>query len=103
MSKIVIEQLKKGILPPELNYSLENQEKDIDWAKVCYNSFYKTPEYFASKFPPEWVDTFPCFDQLVGIMAEKAKSPLEEMEERINARPRSTTIVSVEEIIENKE
>jgi hypothetical protein len=82
MSKQVIQQLRNGILPPELNFNLDNQTKDIDWTKVQYNTFYKNPSYFSSKFPPEWVDTFPCFDKLVGIFADKAKTPLEEMEER---------------------
>ena len=82
MSKQVIQQLRNGILPPELNFNLDNQTKDIDWTKVQYNTFYKNPSYFSSKFPPEWVDTSPCFDKLVGIFADKAKTPLEEMEER---------------------
>jgi hypothetical protein len=82
MSKQVIQQLRNGILPPKLNFNLDNQTKDIDWTKVQYNTFYKNPSYFSSKFPPEWVDTFPCFDKLVGIFADKAKTPLEEMEER---------------------
>ena len=82
MSKQVIQQLRNGILPPELNFNLDNQTKDIDWTKVQYNTFYKNPSYFSSKFPTEWVDTFPCFDKLVGIFADKAKTPLEEMEER---------------------
>jgi hypothetical protein len=82
MSKQVIQQLRNGILPTELNFNLDNQTKDIDWTKVQYNTFYKNPSYFSSKFPPEWVDTFPCFDKLVGIFADKAKTPLEEMEER---------------------
>ena len=82
MSKQVIQQLRNGILPPELNFNLDNQTKDIDWTKVQYNTFYKNPSYFSSKFPPEWVDTFPCFDKMVGIFADKAKTPLEEMEER---------------------
>ena len=82
MSKQVIQQLRNGILPRELNFNLDNQTKDIDWTKVQYNTFYKNPSYFSSKFPPEWVDTFPCFDKLVGIFADKAKTPLEEMEER---------------------
>ena len=82
MSKQVIQQLRNGILPPELNFNLDNQTKDIDWTKVQYNKFYKNPSYFSSKFPPEYVDKFPCFDKLVGIFADKAKTPLEEMEER---------------------
>ena len=41
MSKQVIQQLRNGILPPKLNFNLDNQTKDIDWTKVQYNTFYK--------------------------------------------------------------
>lgn len=81
-----IKQLRNGILPQSLNYSLENQTKEIDWSKVQYNAFYKSPDFFASKFPPEWIDTFPSFDKLVDIMASKAKTPIEEMDERNEKR-----------------
>ena len=33
MSKQVIQQLRNGILPPKLNFNLDNQTKDIDWTK----------------------------------------------------------------------
>jgi len=75
------EQLSKGILPDSLYFG-KREAQTTDWAKIQYNTFYKNPSYFSSKFPPEWVDTFPCFDKLVGIFADKAKTPLEEMEER---------------------
>ena len=45
MSKQVIQQLRNGILPTELNFNLDNQTKDIDWTKVQYNTFYKNPSY----------------------------------------------------------
>jgi hypothetical protein len=77
----LVNQLKKGELPIELTYS--NQEKqEIDWAKVKYNSFYKTPDFFASKFPAEWTNNFPAFSKICENMAANAKTPLEEMEER---------------------
>jgi len=77
----IVQQLKKGLLPNELKYS-EQEKEEIDWAKVQYNSFYKSPEFFASKFPSEWADTFPAFDKICEEMAANAKTPLEEIEER---------------------
>ena len=77
----IVQQLKKGQLPNELKYS-EQEREEIDWAKVQYNSFYKTPEYFASKFPPEWSGNFPAFEKICEVMAANTKTPLEEIEER---------------------
>ena len=44
-------QLKSGVLPPQLNYSIENNI--IDWSKLQYNSRYHTFDFFASKFPEQ--------------------------------------------------
>jgi hypothetical protein len=50
MSKKVIELLKQGILPPELDFS-KKEEEVIDWAKIKYNTFYKSNEFYENKFP----------------------------------------------------
>ena len=77
----IIKQLKNGELPPELNF--KNKEKEeIDWSKVQYNAFYKSPSFFESKFPEGLVDNLPGFDKVLETMAENAQSPLEEMLQR---------------------
>jgi len=77
----IIKQLKNGELPPELNFTNKEQE-EIDWSKVQYNSFYKSPSFFESKFPEGLVDNLPGFDKVLETMAENAQSPLEEMLQR---------------------
>jgi len=77
----IIKQLKNGELPPELNFTNKEQE-EIDWSKVQYNAFYKSPSFFESKFPEGLVDNLPGFDKVLETMAENAQSPLEEMLQR---------------------
>jgi len=77
----IIKQLKNGELPPELNFTNKEQE-EIDWSKVQYNAFYKSPSFFESKFPEGLVDNLPGFDKVIESMACNAQSPLEEMLER---------------------
>jgi hypothetical protein len=43
------EMFNNGIVPDELNFNEQSQQNDLDWSKVAYNTFYKTPEYFLSK------------------------------------------------------
>jgi len=77
----IIKQLKQGQLPPELNFTNKEQE-EIDWSKVQYNAFYKSPSFFESKFPEGLADNLPDFDKVLETMAENAQSPLEEMLQR---------------------
>ena len=77
----IIKQLKQGQLPPELDFTNKEQE-EIDWSKVQYNAFYKSPSFFESKFPEGLVDNLPGFDKVLETMACNAQSPLEEMLQR---------------------
>ena len=79
----LIKQLKRGELPSELNFTNSQPQSDIDWTKVQYNAFYKSPTFFENKFPAGWVDNLPGFDKVLQNIANNAQSPLEEMEERI--------------------
>jgi len=79
MSNLVINQLKNGILPPELNFSA-NQNQQIDWEKVRYNAFYKSPDFFESKFPVGF-NKLPGFDKIIESMIANSKTPLEEIED----------------------
>ena len=73
-------QLKSGVLPPQLNYSIENNI--IDWSKLQYNSRYHTFEFFASKFPEQWQDEI-LFEPVIRMIADNAKinniTPLDEL------------------------
>jgi hypothetical protein len=81
--KLVIKELEKGNLPIQLNFGLPNQE--IDWDKVRYNTFYKSKDYFERKFPQGY-ESIPAFDKIVELMAENAKTPLEEITELQNIK-----------------
>ena len=78
-------QIKNGILPKELNYSLDNGV--IDWDKLQYNKRYHTFDFHAQRFPKEWADN-PLFIPVIEHLAEQAKlnniSPLEELNKIYN-------------------
>ena len=93
----IIKKLKNGELPPELDFRKQEQQQ-IDWGKMKYNAFYKSPTFFESKFEPGW-ESIPGFDKIIHAMADNAKTPLEEMIER--QQEASKDKVEEEEIISN--
>jgi hypothetical protein len=76
--------LKDGVLPKEFDF-VNIQNEPIDWEKVAYNTFYKTPEFFINKFPPG-LESLPGWEKMIDKMISDAKSPLEEMEDRQNEK-----------------
>jgi len=79
----VFEELEMGILPIELTF---NQEMIIDEeliAKIQYNAFYKTFDYWADKFPSGFLN-LPGSDKIINHMKDNAISPLEELNKRSN-------------------
>jgi hypothetical protein len=80
--KNILKSLENGVCPVELCYNLK-QDEVIDWEKVRYNTFYKSPDFFESKFPAEF-ENLPAFDKVIDLIVEKNKdnSPLKEIEER---------------------
>ena len=82
--------LKNNIIPVELDFVNMSHNDPIDWEKVAYNTFYKTPEYFINKFPPG-LESLPGWEQIVDKMISNTKSPLEEMENRQNEKLKART------------
>jgi hypothetical protein len=72
--------LDKQIVPSCLHFQLEETD-NINWDKVSYNDYYKSFDFFASKFPNGW-QSIPGFDKVIEEMAINAPSPLDEMKER---------------------
>ena len=79
-SKSVIKDLQRGIIPDELNFTLQKND-GLDWDKLQYNNRYKSKEFFENKFPSGMLN-LPAFDEIVERMVLNAKTPLEEIEER---------------------
>lgn len=79
---LILRSLEQGICPVELNFNAKATEV-IDWEKVKYNTFYKSNEFYESKFPSE-LEQIPGFDKVVDLIVEKNKdnSPLKEMQSR---------------------
>ena len=76
------ESLEKGILPPELFFGISNEpHEELDWAKVQYNTFYKTNDYFLSKLPKP-IQNLPGIENIIEHMRDKSMTPLEEIEMR---------------------
>ena len=78
-------KLRSGILPPQLNYTVDNNI--IDYSKLQYYSRYHTFEFFANKFPKGFSED-PLFIPIIENMAEQAKlrniSPLDELKNILN-------------------
>ena len=72
MSANINKALEMGILPDELNYSggFKVGGDTIDWAKVQYNTYYKTPEYFEKRFHP-CLKKLPGFDVVIESIVEQ--------------------------------
>jgi len=80
--KKILRQLNLGILPEELNFNLSPPD-EIDWAKVKYSTFYKSPEYFIDKMPnPDAFRNLPASDLIIQSIIDSVKTPLEEILER---------------------
>jgi hypothetical protein len=80
--KKIINQLNLGILPDELNFTIQPPD-DIDWSKVQYNTFYKSKEYILGKMPcPEGFMKLPGANVIIEDILSTVKTPLEEMIER---------------------
>ena len=78
--KRINKNLENGIIPPELNFS-GTMNNNVDWEQVRYNAFYKSADYFLSKFPPGF-ENLPGVDNIIEDIILNSKSPLEEMKER---------------------
>lgn len=80
--KNIITQLENGLCPAELNFSLSPSDP-IDWDKVRYNTFFKSHQFYADKFP-EVVHKLPAFDKIIDKIVEmnKDNSPLKEITEK---------------------
>lgn len=75
-------QLMSGVLPDELNFSIK-REFALDLDKIKYNAFYRSYEFYESKFPKGW-ESIPGFEKIIESIVEKSvdKTPLDEMLER---------------------
>jgi hypothetical protein len=80
--KKIINKLNLGILPDELNFSIQPPD-DIDWSKVQYNTFYKSKEYILGKMPcPEGFMKLPGANCIIEDIISTVKTPLEEIIQR---------------------
>jgi len=86
MSKQSIIQLVKllnnDILPSQLDYNL-NPVINYDVNKIQYNSYYKSFEFFDSKFPSGF-ENMPGYYNIINEIKNNAKTPLDEMNDRLN-------------------
>jgi hypothetical protein len=80
----LISQLERGELPAELDYS-DKPENIVDLEKLLYNSFYRSYEYYESKFPKGY-ENIPGFDKVIESMLTHTISndltPLKAIEQR---------------------
>lgn len=65
---------------PKMQFNQPYIDNRIDWSMMSYNDW-KTPEFWAKKYPAGLAEEFPGLWQHFEYLAENAKSPLEEWEE----------------------
>jgi hypothetical protein len=80
--KNLVKSLEAGICPAELCYN-SKADQEIDWHRVRYNTFYRSTEFFESKFPQEF-ENIPGFDKVIDMIVEKNKdnTPLKEISQK---------------------
>lgn len=76
-----IELLNSGILPDSLRFNKPQDEELLDLNKVAYNLRYKDTNYWLNKFPSGF-ENLPGSEKILEAIAEKALTPLEELELR---------------------
>lgn len=81
--EIILKEFNNNILPSEFNFSPISQTDNIDWSKVKYNTFYKTNDYYESVLPSQ-LKNIPGYDRMLDYLNENSKTPLEEINDRIN-------------------
>ena len=69
----VVNDINNGILPVELMF-VKNDESNcnIDLAKLQYNTFYRTPQYYDGLMP-ECIKQLPGYDKMIEKMVEDNK------------------------------
>jgi hypothetical protein len=99
MLKNINEQLERGELPKEFNYTNIDDMLNIDIEKLKYNAFYRSYEFYEKRFEKE-LKYIPHFDKVVeNIVNEKEQleiTPLKEYEDRFE-----TTEYNIEEELNN--
>lgn len=61
--------LQNGEIPNELNFTSSKDAYVLDWDKIKYNTFYKTPEYFDKRFNP-CLKNLPGYDKILNLIVE---------------------------------
>lgn len=77
-------QLMSGILPDDLNFGIK-RDSELDLVKLKYNAFYRSYDFYESKFP-KGINSIIGFDKVIDNIIYKAKdkTPLDEIEKLKN-------------------
>jgi hypothetical protein len=79
----ILRKLEKGELPEELDFRPKEQTPEIDWAKIQYNTYYRSDEYITNLFPNSMAfQNLPASDKIIESIRDNITTPLEEMKER---------------------
>ena len=76
--------IRSDILPDEINYSCLRQQNQntVDISKLQYNAFYRSYDFFMSKYP-KGMETIPGFTDYIDYVVETKvdNTPLKELKE----------------------
>ena len=99
--KKILQSLENGIVPDELNFSLQVQDDDnIDWAKLQFNTFYNTEHHIKENIIPKCLHKLPGIDLIIEDLQKNTLSPLEEIELRqsIKTDDENISIINIENV-----
>ena len=72
--------LGHGELPPELNFSKRDDGDNVDWEKVRYNTFFRSAEFVAQRFPAgQCFLNMPGGEDILKRIASRMPLPADEM------------------------
>ena len=88
MSEIneINECFKRGILPPQFDFTKIQTIDDIDWNRVRYNTFGRDENWIMDNLIPKAIHTLPGIEKIVEELKKNTLTPLEEIELRQNIK-----------------
>ena len=79
----ILRKLEQGELPEELDFRKKEQNEELDWSKIQYNTFYKSDEYILERFPNSMAfQNLPGSNLFLDEIRNNITTPLQEIEER---------------------
>ena len=85
---------ENGILPDELNFNTKNNNIELDWSKVAYNTFGRDENFIKDNIIPKALHKLPGIDLIIEDLKNNKLTPLEEIDIRQNIKISDTNNIN---------